>query len=82
MLLAQAWQVEAHTIESLEAITKHRAISDATEAPADVHDPSRIDSHEVAVIGEMVHCAESDPTDDSCDPRRLDVLDDVRRLNE
>jgi hypothetical protein len=69
-------------VKSLQADAQHRPIDLFEEAARDVHDSVRRDPEQVAVIREVVDCAEGDPVDHGCGATRVAVLDDVRGLQQ
>lgn len=69
-------------MKALQALSKHWPVDLVQQSTGYVHYAVRSDTHQVAVIGEVVNRTEREAVDDRRDSARASIFDDVGRLHQ
>lgn len=69
-------------MKMLQAVREHRPVDLVQEPCVDVHRAVGVDAEQIAVVGQVMDCAQREAVDHCCAAERVTVLDDVRRLEQ
>ena len=63
MIRTTRWLGDPPPVEALETLTQHRPVVLLADASGDVNNSSRVDAEEIAIVGEVMDCAEGEAVD-------------------